>query len=234
MRRDGESTVVGRARPFRLIAILVLTALSIGLAVFILLGAMHDTRPRWLAMRSVETIEGFILDLGMWGIAGAVLLMVLHSFVPFPAELVAIANGMVFGPLLGIVVTWSGAMLGAVVAFALARLLGRPFVARLVDAKKWQHFDAWLARDGWRVLLLARLAPIVAFNLVNYAAGLTAINWWTFLWTTAIGILPATVTMVLVGDRLDQLQWWVWLLLLAAVAGTAYWLRHRWKQSGLS
>ena len=146
MRSDGESTVVGRARQFRLIATLILAALTIGLAVFILLGAMHDTLPRWLAMPSVETIEGFFLDLGIWGIfldlgiwgiVGAVLLMVLHSFVPFPAELLPIANGMVFGPLLGVVVTWSGAMLGAVVAFALARLLGRPFVARFVDAKKW-------------------------------------------------------------------------------------------------
>lgn len=223
--------MVVRARPFRLIAVLVLATFTLGLAAIILIGAMHDILPSWLAMPTVETIETFILDLGIWGIAGAILLMVLHSFVPFPAELLAIANGMVFGPVLGVVVTWSGAMLGAIVAFALARLLGRPFVVRFVDAEKWRRFDAWLARDGWRVLVLARLAPIVAFNLVNYAAGLTAIGWWTFLWTTAIGILPATVTMVLVGDRLDQLQWWAWLLLLAAVVASGYWLRQRWRQS---
>ena len=41
------------------------------------------------------------------------LLMVLHSFVPFPAEFVAMANGMLYGPIWGTVITWSGAMLGA-------------------------------------------------------------------------------------------------------------------------
>ena len=42
--------------------------------------------------------------------------MVLHSFIPFPAEFLAIANGMVFGPVLGTVITWSGAMAGALLA----------------------------------------------------------------------------------------------------------------------
>ena len=50
--------------------------------------------------------------------------MVAHSFLPFPAEIVALANGMVFGPLWGAVVIWVGAMLGAATAFALVRALG--------------------------------------------------------------------------------------------------------------
>ena len=54
--------------------------------------------------------------------------MVLHSFVPFPAEVVAMANGMLYGPLWGTLITWVGAMLGAYLAFGLARWLGRPFV----------------------------------------------------------------------------------------------------------
>jgi hypothetical protein len=47
--------------------------------------------------------------------------MVAHSFVPLPAEIIAIANGMVFGAVVGSIITWTGAMLGAICAFALAR-----------------------------------------------------------------------------------------------------------------
>ena len=233
MRRNGVSSTP-RFGLLRLVIVALLATLTLGLVGIVLLGLLHDVLPDWLAMPSVGAIEAFILELGIWGAVGAVLLMVVHSFVPFPAEFLAIANGMIFGPMLGIALTWLGAMLGAIVAFGLTRLFGRPFVARFVDVEKVQRFDAWLMRDGWQVLLLARLAPVVAFNLVNYAAGLTAIRWWTFLWTTAIGILPATVVMVVVGDRLEQLHWWMWLALLCAVVVSFFWLRHRWLQSGLS
>ena len=63
-------------------------------------------------------------------------MMILHSFLPFPAEFVAIANGVIFGPVWGTVITWAGAMLGAFLAFFLARQCGQPFVRRvLVEAE---------------------------------------------------------------------------------------------------
>ncbi len=77
---------------------------------------------------SVADVERTIESWGAWGVAGSILLMVLHSLVPFPAEIVAMANGMLYGPLWGTLITWTGAMLGAHLAFRLARWLGRPFV----------------------------------------------------------------------------------------------------------
>ena len=53
-------------------------------------------------------------------------LMVVHSFVPFPAEMLAIADGMLFGPVWGTIITWVGAMLGA---FGTTRALARRFVS---------------------------------------------------------------------------------------------------------
>ena len=134
---------------------------------------------------------------------------------PFPAELLALANGMVYGPLWGVVVTWTGAMLGAFAAFGLARALGRPFVERMVARRHWDLLDEWTAVRGWRLLLIGRLIPVIAFNLINYAAGLTRISWWTFAWATGAGILPMTALMVLAGDQLEALGWEMALLALA-------------------
>jgi SNARE associated Golgi protein len=86
---------------------------------------------------SVEGIERIAGAWGAWAPAASIALMILHSFVPFPAELIAIANGMLFGPVWGTLVTWLGAMLGAALAFALARRYGRPLVDRLVARKAW-------------------------------------------------------------------------------------------------
>lgn len=70
--------------------------------------------------------EHLVRSWGTAGVAASLALLVAHTFVPFPAEFVAIANGMVFGVLLGTAITWAGAMLGAALSFGLARRLVRP------------------------------------------------------------------------------------------------------------
>jgi len=174
---------------------------------------------------SVQQIEDLIRSWGMWGVLGSICLMIAHSFVPFPAEFVAFANGMTYGPVWGTVITWTGAMLGALIAFALARKLGRPFVERMVASRDWHRLDDWAAKDGWQVVLVARFIPVIAFNLINYAAGLTRLTWWQFTWTTGVGILPLTVLMVVMGDNIESLGWESWLLLLGG--GIVLWLAVR-------
>lgn len=137
-----------------------------------------------------------------WGPLAApisIALMVLHSFVPFPAEMLAIANGMLFGAVWGTVITWIGAMLGAYLAFGLTRVLGQPFAEGVVPARHWQTVERWSERHGGSALFIARLIPVISFNLINYAAGLTTISWATFTWATGLGILPITLAAVLTG-----------------------------------
>lgn len=173
---------------------------------------------------SVEAVEEQIHSWGPWGVAGSILLMILHSFIPFPAEILAMANGMLYGPLWGTVITWTGAMLGAYLAFGLARWLGRPFVLARVGERHRVVVDRWAAEQGGPALLFSRLLPVISFNLINYAAGLTTISWWTFTWATALGILPLTCLMVLMGDGIwsGDTNVWLWLL-AAAVAGWFLW-----------
>jgi uncharacterized membrane protein YdjX (TVP38/TMEM64 family) len=179
---------------------------------------------------SVADVKSTIVSWGAWGVLASIGLMVLHSFVPFPAEIVACANGMAYGPLWGTVLTWTGAMLGAFAAFGLSRKLGRPFVEMVVARRKWRTVDEWTARQGWQVMLVSRFTPVVAFNLINYAAGLTRISWSTFTWTTGLGILPLTVLMVVMGDNFDMLPLWGWLALFAV--GLLFWiaLRTGWRR----
>ncbi len=175
----------------------------------------------WGQELSIEEFVNTIRSWGMWGVFGSIGLMVLHTFVPLPAELLACANGMIYGAVWGTVITWTGAMLGAVVAFGLARRLGRPFVERMVAKRDWEVLDDWAARNGWQVVLIGRFIPVIAFNLINYAAGLTRLSWWQFIWTTGLGILPLTILMVVMGDNIESLGWESWLLLL--IGGLILW-----------
>lgn len=168
-------------------------------------------------------LRGLMERAGIWAPLASIGLMAAHSFVPFPAEVIAIANGMAFGLWGGIAVTWLGAMAGAVLAYELARALGPGARARLVPARHRARLDSLVGDFGTRTLLIARLIPVISFNLVNYAAGLAGVARFTFLWTTAIGILPVTALSVLVGSAALRLPTYLWLvsgltLALAALA----------------
>lgn len=60
-------------------------------------------------------------------------------------------------------------------------------------------------------MLVSRLVPVIAFNLINYAAALAGVPWRTFLWTTGLGILPMTVLTAVLGDRVLTVPMWVWV-----------------------
>jgi uncharacterized membrane protein YdjX (TVP38/TMEM64 family) len=197
------------------------------LAVLLLAGAAFlfahgDLDWRLLSLTTAD-VESFAEAWGAWSAAASILLMVLHSFMPLPAEVIAIANGMLFGPVLGIAITWAGAMLGAALSFAFARGIGRPLARRLVSERRWRALESWNAHPS--TLLLVRLVPVISFNLVNYAAGVTGIGWWTFLWTTGLGILPITAVSVVFGDIMTSIAWPVWLLIAAGIM--VLWLAWR-------
>jgi uncharacterized membrane protein YdjX (TVP38/TMEM64 family) len=117
-------------------------------------------------------------------------------------------------------------MLGAFLAFGLSRKLGRPFVRGIISEGKMRTFDAWAENYGGGALLISRLIPVIAFNLINYVAGLTRMSWWTFAWTTGIGILPMTTLMVIMGVGLASFSWELKLLVIITATGVWY-IAHR-------
>lgn len=131
-----------------------------------------------------------------------IILMVVHNVVPIPAEVIALAAGSLLGPVWGSVAVWTGAMIGACLAFWMSRMWGQAIVTRILPAKHLDQLTRVTRRCTWRTLLGLRMISVISFNLVNYGAGLTSVPWLLFLWTTAIGILPVTVISVCLGARL--------------------------------
>ncbi|MFO1117700.1 MAG: VTT domain-containing protein [Beijerinckiaceae bacterium] len=151
-----------------------------------------------------------------WSAFGSIGLMVLHSVLPLPGEVIALANALIFGPLLGAVITWIGAMSGAIAAYSAARYLGKSREALNLDV----HLMSRLQRAHMRpsTLLALRLVPVISFNLINFSAGICGVGWWPFLWTTSIGILPMILGISYFGDAMLEASVWGWLVLAAALA----------------
>lgn len=116
----------------------------------------------------------------------------------------------------GTILTWAGAMIGGLLAFGIARKLGRPFVADILAPDQLAKIDKGAAVTSVPAMICVRLVPIIAFNLINYGAGLTEVSWWRFTWTTAVGILSLTFLMAMICDQMRQPTFTDWMMLLGA------------------
>lgn len=136
-------------------------------------------------------------DTGTWAPAVFVLLLVVQAVLaPLPAPTVATVGGYLFGTLQGFVLTWFGALFGGVLCFVLSRTLGRGFVKRSTRLK---GFDRYVQEHGAIAIFILRLIPIISFDAISYAAGLTGISFWRFLIATALGMAPGTFVFVYLG-----------------------------------
>ncbi len=96
------------------------------------------------------------------------------------------------------------ATLAAALSFWISRLLGRGPVEALVGGRSLGSADRWFLRWGAYAVLIARLVPIVSFDAVSYAAGLTRMRFWWFMAATAVGMAPATFVYSYLGGRAPQ------------------------------
>lgn len=167
---------------------------------------------------SREFLAGLAERSGPWAPLLIVAAMVIAVVVgPIPTVPVSVASGALFGPALGFVYATGGALAGALLAFALARGLGRPLVARLARghlAVCPQCSDRLLF---W-VVLASRLVPVVSFALVSYGAGLTAMTARAFALATLLGMTPMTIVYVAVGATIRVDPLWAALGGVIAVA----------------
>lgn len=155
-----------------------------------------------------ESAQDFVdaVDTAWWGIAAYVAVYLVRPLVLFPALLLTIAGGLLFGPVLGVVVVVVAANASAMVAWGVGRLLGH---APEIEADEAQSLaKRWAGRlraRSFETVLVMRLV-LLPYDLVSYLAGVLHVRWQPFLAATAIGSIPTTVSYVLLGASIDRVD----------------------------
>ena len=148
----------------------------------------------WWAGRSLAPrLLSAVAHIQSVGPAAPIAFIAIYAFAVvalIPASLLTIAGGAVFGLIRGVTYSLIGATLGSTAAFLIGRYAARRLVARRLAAMpRFSAIERAVSARGRRIVLLLRLSPLVPFNFLNYALGLTTISVWDFV-IASLGTVP--------------------------------------------
>jgi uncharacterized membrane protein YdjX (TVP38/TMEM64 family) len=134
---------------------------------------------------------GLLLETaGFWAPAAYVLIYAAGVCLFIPGTLLTALGAAIFGPYLGFLYVWLGAMIGSSQAFFIGRYLGRDFAASLIG-DKLKKYDDGIERNGFATVLYLRLVYF-PFTPMNFGMGLTKVRFKDYFAGTALGIIVGT------------------------------------------
>ena len=125
----------------------------------------------------------------------------------FPGLPLTLGAGFLYGAVIGTLVVSPASVAGATLAFLIARYVARNWVTRRL--KKYPQaaaIDRAIEKNGFNAVVLLRLQPVLPFNILNYALGLTSIRLRDYMLASWIGMFPATVLYVYLGSVMNDIS----------------------------
>jgi len=176
----------GLIRPILLITLI----LAIPVVPFAVLGPSFESRLESQVRAAASPPAVGLLVVG---------LLAVDVFLPVPSSVVSTVAGSTLGIAWGTGASWLGMTLGALLAFVLARGLGRPLALRFSGEESWARIDALSSHYGPLVLVLARPVPILAEASVLFF-GATRLSWPRFFLPVALSNLGIALVYSALGD----------------------------------
>jgi len=152
---------------------------------------------------SKERIRHFLQSLGPYSTAAFILLQAGQVVLsPIPGELTGIVGGYAYGAFFGFVLSTLGLTLGSWLVFELARILGRPFVERVVSKSMLDRFDFLSKQSGAVVCFVLFAFPGFPKDALSYLLGVSRMRFATFMVVSTFGRMPGTYVLSLQGATL--------------------------------
>lgn len=151
--------------------------------------------------RNALDTEGIVRTIHGAGILAPLTFMAIYAVatVAFvPGSVLTLAGGALFGPVAGTFYNLTGATIGATLAFLAGRHLGLDKLRARMGGRAAEIIEG-VEREDWRFVALLRLVPLVPFNLLNYALGLTRIRLSRYIVTSYIAMLPGAFAYTYLG-----------------------------------
>ena len=170
-----------------IVLVLVVTALSI-------LSAILPIKD-W-----IRSFIGWVQQLGPSGVIVFIAAYALATVLFLPGWIFTVGAGLVYGIVGGTLVALGGAIIGATLAFLIARYLLRKNIEEFANKNpRFKAIDDAVGKNGWKIIGLLRLSPLIPFNLSNYFYGITSVSFAAYVAVSAVGMIPGTLLYAYLG-----------------------------------
>ena len=138
---------------------------------------------------------------GVQGVLLFVAVYVVAEVALVPGSLLTMVAGFAYGPIVGFLVASPASVLATTVAFLLGRTVLREWIRKQIAASpKARALDRAIGKNSFKLILLLRLSPLIPFNVLNYALGLSGARVGRYVVASFVGMLPGTWLYVYLGS----------------------------------
>lgn len=139
---------------------------------------------------------------------GPIIYIVLYTLRPiifFPATIITLAGGSIFGPVPGVLYVIMGSNLSATVAYLIGRYFGQGVLDEEKSSSVIQRYANRMRENSFETIFIMRLI-FLPYDLVNYLGGFLRTDYKAFILATILGSIPGTISFVLFGASFDISQ----------------------------
>lgn len=188
---------------------------------------------------SLDLIKRKLISFGKLSSIIYILAFMILPIFFFPVPILVIAAGLIFGLLKGTIYTILGAFFNIIAMYFISKYLGRESFKTFINKRVKKSVRDKLETKNQTILLeiffVLRLIPLVSYNLINYLAGLTEVNFEKYLITSILGILPGVIVFINIGEKalnihsiefLYSIVFMLVLIVISLIIFRIYWKRE--------
>jgi uncharacterized membrane protein YdjX (TVP38/TMEM64 family) len=148
----------------------------------------------------IRSFINWVQQLGPLGVVVFIVAYALATVLFLPGWIFTVGAGLVYGIVGGTLVALTGAVIGATLAFIVARYFVRKNIEDYANKNpRFRAIDQAIGKNGWKIIGLLRLSPLIPFNLSNYFYGITAVSLKAYVAISAVGMIPGTLLYAYLG-----------------------------------
>ena len=195
---------------------------ALGVLVHILVPGFYDDMWELVISGDVNRMAEVLQSYGPWAMVISFVLDVLINALGFlPSIFFSTANGLLFGVVPGIIISWLAETVGVVLSFMIMRYILRDTAHKVIEKSEFLlKVDDFSGKNGLAVMLFARTIPYFPSGVITALGAISKISLRDYIIANLIGKFPSTALEVIVGHDAVLLQDNLGRLTVVIVAAT--------------
>lgn len=176
--------------------------LFIAMAIVLLIITILEKSNIDIRKLNITTLVNYINNYGKYAAICFLIICGLKPLMLFiPAAMLSVVAGILFGPVKGFILNMLGFFLSGTLAFYLSRFLGKSTIDRILKGRAL-NMNTNLEKNGFKILFLLRLPPVLPYDPLSYTCGLTKMKYKDFILASLLGVSPETLCYSFMGQNI--------------------------------